>query len=1246
MSVTYNVAASYGTVIRVSNDNGVNWTTSTVTPSVTAIRSITSNSTGTFIAVSSNVNAYKSTNTGSTFTPCASGSNYRNVVSNGDGSFLVGYNTKIYKSTDNGTTWIDLLGPSTTWTTVDVSKTAGGSGYTIVAADSANIYISYNSGSTWTTKTTFPAGISKSWVGITCSADGTKMAACSNNTSQGAIIYSLNSGSTWLLGNTGGIKGRFKSIASSNDGTTLFCCRESSGIWKSIDSGVNWSFTALSKVWTSIECSPDGRFAVLVGSSSNIYTSTDGGSWIERTNSTSNSWTDVTIYKVLVSSITASPSSITNLQVTGTQQITPTVLPASAINKAVTYSSSNTSIATVNATGLVTGVGVGGPINITISATDGSGVTGIVPVTVVPTAVSSITSSPTSITNLEVTGSQQLTPTILPTNATNKAVAYSSSNTSIATVSANGLVTGTGVGGPINITISATDGSGVTRIIPVTVVPTAVSSIVADPISIPSLTIGTVREITYTAFPANATNKAVTYSSSNTSIATVSATGVVTGVGVGGPINIIISATDGSGVKTSVLVTVTPVYVSSIIAQPTSITIYDGDTQQVTYTVLPVNATYTNVTYLSSDRTIAKVDSTGLVTALLPGNANIILTAIDGSSIYTSIPITVNQVYVQSITPSPVSITSLNVGFLRQIIPTILPANASYKDVTYLSSDTTIATVISGGFVKGIALGNAAITISATDGSGINTTVPVTVTPVLVTSIISSPSAISSLRVGNTQKLTTTVLPFTAANKSLIYSSSNTNVARVSSVGLVTGVSVGNVVLTISASDDSGVFTTVSVKIVPIYVSGIRLSSGSIPYFRVGDTRQLTPTVLPSNAANTAVTYLSSDVTKVTVSSTGLLTGLILGNATITISATDGSGIKTLLPVTITPILVTSIKANPISISTITVGATQQLIPTVLPANSTNKAVAYLSSNTKIATVSSTGLVTGVSIGGPVNIMITAKDGSRVAVAVPVIVAAIPVTSITSVPNIVSTLTIGGTQQLVSTVLPTNASDKAVTYLSSNTNIATVSANGLVTGLAIGGPFNIMITSKFNSRITSIVPVTVTPIFVTSITASPSILSALKIGAKQQLTPNVLPSNANNKDVTYSSSNASIARVSPNGLVTAVATGTVNIVISAMDGSGIKKNVSVTVVPILVTSITSSSIPGLVVGTTQKITPTILPVNATNKVLTYTSSDTSKVTVRAGGFVKGLAVGFANIAIAATDGSGVTQSISVTVVKQ
>jgi uncharacterized protein YjdB len=158
-------------------------------------------------------------------------------------------------------------------------------------------------------------------------------------------------------------------------------------------------------------------------------------------------------------------------------------------------------------------------------------------------------------------------------------------------------------------------------------------------------------------------------------------------------------------------------------------------------------------------------------------------------------------------------------------------------------------------------------------------------------------------------------------------------------------------------------------------------------------------------------------------------------------------------------------------------------------------------------------------------------------------------------------------------------------------------------------------------------------------------LDALKIGSTQQLIPTVLPANAANKSVAYSSSNASIAKVSASGLVTGVALGTTNVIISARDGSGITKAVSVTVVPVQITSIAASSIAALAVGTTQKITPTILPVNATNKVLTYTSSDTGKVTVTSAGIVKGIAVGTANVTIAATDSSGVTRTVSVTVVR-
>ena len=87
---------------------------------------------------------------------------------------------------------------------------------------------------------------------------------------------------------------------------------------------------------------------------------------------------------ILVTSITSSPSSITDLEAGGMEQLILTISPSDASDNTVTYSSEDTNIATVNSEGLVTGIGEGGPINITITANDGSGVSTTVPVTVLP----------------------------------------------------------------------------------------------------------------------------------------------------------------------------------------------------------------------------------------------------------------------------------------------------------------------------------------------------------------------------------------------------------------------------------------------------------------------------------------------------------------------------------------------------------------------------------------------------------------------------------------------------------------------------------------------------------------------------------------------------------------------------------------------------------------------------------------------------------------------------------------------
>lgn len=159
---------------------------------------------------------------------------------------------------------------------------------------------------------------------------------------------------------------------------------------------------------------------------------------------------------VPVTGVTVSPAT-TTLSIGATQQLTPTVAPANATNKTVTYSSNNTSVATVNGSGLVTAI-ASGSATITVTTQDGAKTaTAVITVNSSNVAVTSVSISPASV-SLSVGATQQLTPTVLPSNATNKAVSYTSNNTGVATVNGSGLVTGIS-NGTATITVTTADGN-------------------------------------------------------------------------------------------------------------------------------------------------------------------------------------------------------------------------------------------------------------------------------------------------------------------------------------------------------------------------------------------------------------------------------------------------------------------------------------------------------------------------------------------------------------------------------------------------------------------------------------------------------------------------------------------------------------------------------------------------------------------------------------------------------------------
>ena len=294
----------------------------------------------------------------------------------------------------------------------------------------------------------------------------------------------------------------------------------------------------------------------------------------------------VTVNPIQPTGIKATPETSTLYGLNGTVKLSANVMPSNATNKAVTWSSRNTSVATVSSDGTVKAVGYGTTV---ITATTVNGLTSNCTVTVNPIAVSSVSLNKTSLSFTGTGSSQTLTATVSPSNATNKTLTWSSSNTSVATVS-NGVVKAVGFG---TATITAKSNNGKTASCSVTVNPIQPTGIKATPETSTLYGLNGTVKLSANVMPSNATNKAVTWSSRNTSVATVSSDGTVKAVGYG---TTVITATTVNGLTSNCTINVKKEEVTSltIATKPTKTNYYVGDTLNTAG--LTLKAAYNNGT--------------------------------------------------------------------------------------------------------------------------------------------------------------------------------------------------------------------------------------------------------------------------------------------------------------------------------------------------------------------------------------------------------------------------------------------------------------------------------------------------------------------------------------------------------------------------------------------------------------------------------------------------------------------------
>ena len=240
------------------------------------------------------------------------------------------------------------------------------------------------------------------------------------------------------------------------------------------------------------------------------------------------------------------------------------------------------------------------------------------------------------------------------------------------------------------------------------------------------------------------------------------------------------------------------------------------------------------------------------------------------------------------------------------------------------------------------------------------------------------------------------------------------------------------------------------------------------------------------------------------------------------------------------------------------------------------------------------------------------------------------------------TLNIGASETLAATVSPKDAANKKVSWKSDKPEIAAVDANGKVTGVK-AGEATITVTTEDGGKTASCkVTVKDAVVAVTGVTLNKSDLS-LETGASETLTATVAPADATNKKVTWKSSDAAVATVDANGKVTGVKAGEATITVTTEDGGKTAScRVTVSDKEVKVTGITLAAL-AIYVGESKSITATVKPDDATNKELTWKSSDTAVATVDATGKVTGKKTGSATITATAQDGSGVSGSCTVTV---
>lgn len=745
---------------------------------------------------------------------------------------------------------------------------------------------------------------------------------------------------------------------------------------------------------------------------------------------------------------------------------------------------------------------------------------------------------------VDVAGTVELTYQLTPSNATTN-VKWRSLDESIATVDeTTGVVTGVKVGWTY-IVASSEDGCYDTCIVYVRKQATGVD-IVKDE---DEVELGNSKQILYTLAPDIEATGSLSWNCSDTSIATVDADGVVTGVNIGTAF-IVVTGIDSTGQVYSDTCRIKVVQAATdIVLEQEVYTVEVNGTKQITYHFEPTLESSAVLSWGVLDQSIATVDEKGVVTGVKIGSTYAYVNGTDPNGNIFSKSCRIDVVQMATGMKLDSEKYAVEVGKAQQIGYTLEPDKDSYMALSWSVIDPNVATVDEKGVVTGV---NVGITHVIVTGLGVSATCTIEVYQNAETLTFTNPSI--TVDVGESVDAAYTLAPATATNQTLNWSSQNAAIASVDTNGKITGVSQG--VTTVFANLPNGYVSYLTVNVVS-KVKGMELNPASAELVK-GDKLKINPVFTPADATNQKVKWASSNESVATIDENGKITALAGGITMITGVSEDGnfSGSSMITVVE----AVTSVKLNHTSYKLVK-GKSVTLKATVDSNTATNSRVKWTTSNKKIATVSQSGKVTAKNI-GTCTIKVTTKDGSNRSASCKIRV--IRLAKVLEINKTYLRVMEGTRAKLKTKFTPTNASIKKLKWETSDAAIATVTSKGIITGVT---PGMCTVTAKTTDGSNIKVSCTVNVyerVPSTGVTVAASDLIIVK-GMTQSAGVTVSPANTTDK-IRYYSDHKAVATVSSKGKIKARKPGNATITVSVGDAQ--EAYISVTVVDLNKTSLT------------------------------------------------------------------------------